>query len=73
MMPGVYILVISGALLLRTLGPLPYSIEECSSKIELWTKLYLADPPLFGVRRHDITYQCIEKLRTPKRKRSAER
>lgn len=67
MTPGVYILITSGSILLRTLGPLPYSIEECSSRIELWTKMFMIDPPLFGERRYDLTYQCIEKLRRKKR------
>lgn len=62
MMPGVYILITSGALWLKLIGPLPIDLKECTSRIELWTKLYLADPPLMP--RYGQTYQCIEKLPT---------
>jgi hypothetical protein len=65
MMPGVYIVVTSGLILLKTIGPLPYNIRECQARIELWTKLYLAPPTLMP--NYERTYQCIEKLSTKRK------
>jgi hypothetical protein len=66
---GVYILVTSGQILLATLGPVPGSLRECTSRIELWTKLFMIEPRLPGVPEYETTYQCVEMTRPRKERR----
>lgn len=66
---SVYILVTSGKILLATLGPVPGTLKECTSRVELWTKLYAIEPRLPGLPDFETTYQCVEMTRPKKGRR----
>jgi hypothetical protein len=59
-MSGVYIMILLGNTIIKSYGPYPMTLAECSAKVELWTKFYLADPPLYPADKRWV-YQCIER------------
>lgn len=60
-MNSVYIIIMVGGLVTKVMGPLPISLKECEARVELWTKFYMADPPIYPGTPRGSVYQCIQK------------
>jgi hypothetical protein len=51
----------AGHILLHMLGPFNITLRECEARVELWVKLYMAEPRINGTDSSAVTYQCFQK------------
>lgn len=55
-----YVVVTMGDMLIHKYGPYAMTFEQCNARVELLTKFYLADPPIYPTDKRWV-YQCIER------------
>jgi hypothetical protein len=58
-----YVLLIAGSVIIRVLGPFDWDMKECESRVELWVKMYMAEPSINGVPSRGVKYQCYGKTK----------
>lgn len=58
-----FVLIMSLGQPARMVGPFNLSIQQCNSRLEVYVKLYLAEPRINGVPAKGTTYQCVTRSR----------